>query len=228
MKSIKYRMSACVQPAAVESRYVCHIHQQHDQSTAPDHHHDNGNLASRDRQLSTADVDDGTTSGRRAMTSSGGQLERRTGERTMMEDGQEEVDAAADADNDDDDDDDDDNDDEPVWIARSPRHSTSGDAVTWPPERRLPDVSPPFEPEVLRPDDVRLRRRTTTTKDESTSGCPRAHALFVWKRAIVEWRAISAVIDRLLFFIFLAATACLLYTSPSPRDRQKSRMPSSA
>ena len=26
----------------------------------------------------------------------------------------------------------------------------------------------------------------------------------------------------------LAALACLLYTSPSPRDRQKSRMPSSA
>ena len=25
-----------------------------------------------------------------------------------------------------------------------------------------------------------------------------------------------------------AATTCLLYTSPSPRDRQKSRMPSSA
>ena len=28
--------------------------------------------------------------------------------------------------------------------------------------------------------------------------------------------------------IFLMADACLLYTSPSPRDRQKSRMPSSA
>ena len=27
---------------------------------------------------------------------------------------------------------------------------------------------------------------------------------------------------------FLVTTACLLYTSPSPRDRQKSRMPSSA
>ena len=27
---------------------------------------------------------------------------------------------------------------------------------------------------------------------------------------------------------FLSETACLLYTSPSPRDRQKSRMPSSA
>ena len=26
----------------------------------------------------------------------------------------------------------------------------------------------------------------------------------------------------------LQATTCLLYTSPSPRDRQKSRMPSSA
>ena len=30
------------------------------------------------------------------------------------------------------------------------------------------------------------------------------------------------------FFLFLLLAACLLYTSPSPRDRQKSRMPSSA
>ena len=28
--------------------------------------------------------------------------------------------------------------------------------------------------------------------------------------------------------VFLPVTSCLLYTSPSPRDRQKSRMPSSA
>ena len=28
--------------------------------------------------------------------------------------------------------------------------------------------------------------------------------------------------------IIIPDTACLLYTSPSPRDRQKSRMPSSA
>ena len=27
---------------------------------------------------------------------------------------------------------------------------------------------------------------------------------------------------------FIAVNTCLLYTSPSPRDRQKSRMPSSA
>ena len=29
-------------------------------------------------------------------------------------------------------------------------------------------------------------------------------------------------------FLLVAFSACLLYTSPSPRDRQKSRMPSSA
>ena len=32
----------------------------------------------------------------------------------------------------------------------------------------------------------------------------------------------------LLFFTFQIPIICLLYTSPSPRDRQKSRMPSSA
>ena len=30
------------------------------------------------------------------------------------------------------------------------------------------------------------------------------------------------------FYYFIQYEACLLYTSPSPRDRQKSRMPSSA
>ena len=29
-------------------------------------------------------------------------------------------------------------------------------------------------------------------------------------------------------FVFISYKSCLLYTSPSPRDRQKSRMPSSA
>ena len=29
-------------------------------------------------------------------------------------------------------------------------------------------------------------------------------------------------------FLFSSFSSCLLYTSPSPRDRQKSRMPSSA
>ena len=34
--------------------------------------------------------------------------------------------------------------------------------------------------------------------------------------------------DRLWQMSMMRRTACLLYTSPSPRDRQKSRMPSSA
>ena len=39
----------------------------------------------------------------------------------------------------------------------------------------------------------------------------------------------SAFVDNLALAYFLGmCTFCLLYTSPSPRDRQKSRMPSSA
>ena len=34
--------------------------------------------------------------------------------------------------------------------------------------------------------------------------------------------------DSTLFIVDINSTDCLLYTSPSPRDRQKSRMPSSA
>ena len=37
-------------------------------------------------------------------------------------------------------------------------------------------------------------------------------------RTVIEWTAVVVV----------AISVCLLYTSPSPRDRQKSRMPSSA
>ena len=39
---------------------------------------------------------------------------------------------------------------------------------------------------------------------------------------ILSW---SAKVPRIRFYPY---TGCLLYTSPSPRDRQKSRMPSSA
>ena len=35
-------------------------------------------------------------------------------------------------------------------------------------------------------------------------------------------------VERELMLLKVSAPACLLYTSPSPRDRQKSRMPSSA
>ena len=36
------------------------------------------------------------------------------------------------------------------------------------------------------------------------------------------------VVDPMTELYIIGSTICLLYTSPSPRDRQKSRMPSSA
>ena len=45
------------------------------------------------------------------------------------------------------------------------------------------------------------------------------------------WRAVGIVAGIAVVLViagFLAPSTCLLYTSPSPRDRQKSRMPSSA
>ena len=41
-----------------------------------------------------------------------------------------------------------------------------------------------------------------------------------WQRHVPEQYALNRGLDY--------AEACLLYTSPSPRDRQKARMPSSA
>ena len=44
-------------------------------------------------------------------------------------------------------------------------------------------------------------------------------------------RAHGNLLENALFFLilsFLLETVCLLYTSPSPRDRTRSRMPSSA
>ena len=46
-------------------------------------------------------------------------------------------------------------------------------------------------------------------------------------RAHVIGRSLAFVVGLSLVFAALGAS-CLLYTSPSPRDRQKSRMPSSA
>ena len=50
-----------------------------------------------------------------------------------------------------------------------------------------------------------------------------------WTGRRKRWWALRILAAILALFIVLAAwLACLLYTSPSPRDRQKSRMPSSA
>ena len=45
---------------------------------------------------------------------------------------------------------------------------------------------------------------------------------------LINWLAWGALILGLAGFLASAGYLCLLYTSPSPRDRQKSRMPSSA
>ena len=46
----------------------------------------------------------------------------------------------------------------------------------------------------------------------------------------IDWAATAVVCHNTLFdaYILTQYYGCLLYTSPSPRDRQKSRMPSSA
>ena len=50
-----------------------------------------------------------------------------------------------------------------------------------------------------------------------------------WTGAIVTERTIQYVLENEMGYKFKRPTMpCLLYTSPSPRDRQKSRMPSSA
>ena len=62
--------------------------------------------------------------------------------------------------------------------------------------------------------------------------------LFLWPLKMILKLMISSLIGGLLIFVFnligsnfdviMPLNICLLYTSPSPRDRQKSRMPSSA
>ena len=52
-----------------------------------------------------------------------------------------------------------------------------------------------------------------------------------WNKQIVELENPSNILLDITYQIFDEPTQeefCLLYTSPSPRDRQKSRMPSSA
>ena len=46
--------------------------------------------------------------------------------------------------------------------------------------------------------------------------------------AAITSSTLNGLIFGSLTFLFLPYYTCLLYTSPSPRDRQKSRMPSSA
>ena len=53
---------------------------------------------------------------------------------------------------------------------------------------------------------------------------------FVGISAVISYKALIEQVNgyQSVEKLFVWANACLLYTSPSPRDRQKSRMPSSA
>jgi len=191
-----------LQPAAVESRYVCRMHQSPElgcETSEPGYrNHDNQNLD----QHTSRGVDDRTSCGSPVTESSSKLLA--DGEEMRLEDeadGEEQLGTAAD-----------DDDDATVWIERSPCSSTSNDS-TCRRQQYTKDVhpSPPHAPDVLLPDDnsVMRRRRRLSGKRKTVPGCHRAHALFAWKRAIVEWRVMSTVIDRLLFIIFLVITVLL-------------------
>ena len=57
---------------------------------------------------------------------------------------------------------------------------------------------------------------------EIWDGGPNAGMIKAWKEQFGEVYVTSITFDKHIVW------SCLLYTSPSPRDRQKSRMPSSA
>ena len=68
----------------------------------------------------------------------------------------------------------------------------------------------------------RAKSKYSESKEPSTSGM--GHA-FKMSTELVAAVAVGTIIGFILDNWF---GTCLLYTSPSPRDRQKSRMPSSA
>jgi len=157
---VGYCIPGCVQPVAMESRYVCRVHQHHQAaklggyaSARGNRHHGNDRLTSLDRHL-PRDVDSQTASGRRVMTSSIGQPdsdeETTVEDHLMKDDGKTVVD------------------EEPVWIVRSPSNSTYGDPCRRH-RRRSPEVNPTFRQlaaEVLQPDDDVIRRRRRRNSKE--------------------------------------------------------------
>ena len=59
---------------------------------------------------------------------------------------------------------------------------------------------------------------------ESVEGIPRSVILINWMLSII----VIGGLRILAYWVFTSINTCLLYTSPSPRDRTRSRMPSSA
>ena len=83
-------------------------------------------------------------------------------------------------------------------------------------------------------DDVDLSRKGGEPTDADPV-CVNSVPVIVWRPRklttyfLVRFDIEALIIPNLKFLMSIAKSGnCLLYTSPSPRDRQKSRMPSSA
>ena len=61
----------------------------------------------------------------------------------------------------------------------------------------------------------------------SSQGIKETSKLFRWFNCLA-YSTLAALIARTIIFPVGVLSDCLLYTSPSPRDRTRSRMPSSA
>ena len=70
--------------------------------------------------------------------------------------------------------------------------------------------------------------RTMIQQEEYKSGKLLPNEVELSKSLNISRNTLRQAINKLVFEGLLVRKPCLLYTSPSPRDRQKSRMPSSA
>ena len=85
--------------------------------------------------------------------------------------------------------------------------------------RRNPDGS------IANPDMV---KQQTQAQNEQLQQQPVSHPALASKRGMQALQDVGRAIPPLMSEIATKINNCLLYTSPSPRDRTRSRMPSSA
>ena len=76
--------------------------------------------------------------------------------------------------------------------------------------------------------DLERKEKSNLQSKIKIPGGEKVGGIFGWLKNFVFWMFLAWLRDKILPFIPTISNICLLYTSPSPRDRQKSRMPSSA